>query len=151
MTATGHRTAAHTADLRIESWAPTREECMTQSALGLVDSFADIAGARPRRDAGVRLSAASDADLLAAILEEIIYRLDAHGEIPVTVTVRPERIGRADDRRADGAEPVVLELGLAGLVGIGITGAVPKAVSLYELRCAPDESGQWFSSVTVDV
>ena len=47
--ARGHRTVPHTADLRIEAWAPTREECMAEAARGLVGSFAAVAGSPPGR------------------------------------------------------------------------------------------------------
>ncbi len=35
----GHRTVPHTADLRIEAWAPTRDGCIRQAVLGTVESF----------------------------------------------------------------------------------------------------------------
>jgi SHS2 domain-containing protein len=39
----------HTADLRIEAWAPTREECLAEAVRSLVDSFAVVAGRRISR------------------------------------------------------------------------------------------------------
>ena len=36
----GHRSVPHTADLRIEAWAPTRDGCNRQAALSTVESFA---------------------------------------------------------------------------------------------------------------
>ena len=89
--AQGHRAVPHTADLRIEAWAATREECLAEAARGLVDSFAVVAAARPRRTAERRFIAGADEDLLVAVIDEVIYRLDADGEIPVTVDVRPAR------------------------------------------------------------
>jgi Archease protein family (MTH1598/TM1083) len=62
----GHRSVPHAADPRVEAWAPTREECLAEAARGLVDSFAVVAAARPRRMAERRFIAASDADLLVA-------------------------------------------------------------------------------------
>jgi SHS2 domain-containing protein len=35
----GHRSVPHTADLRIEAWAPTRDGCIRQAVLGTVASF----------------------------------------------------------------------------------------------------------------
>jgi SHS2 domain-containing protein len=40
----GHWTMPHPADLRIEAWGPTREDCLAEAVLGLVDSFAVVAG-----------------------------------------------------------------------------------------------------------
>ena len=45
-----------------------------------------LAGAGP---AEPRFVASSDEDLLVAVVGEVIYRLDADGEIPVTAAVRP--------------------------------------------------------------
>ncbi len=151
MTGTGHRTVPHTADLRIEAWAPDREECLAEAVRALVDSFADVAGARPRRFADVRIAAGADPDLLVAILDEVIYRIDAQDEIPVEVAVRAEHAEVAGAEPGEPAETVRLSLGLAGLESVGITGAAPKAVSLSELRCAPEESGRWLASATIDV
>jgi SHS2 domain-containing protein len=136
----GHRTVPHTADLRIEAWAPTREECLAEAVRGLVDSFVDAAGVRPRRTAGRHLAAGSDEDLLVAVIDEVIYRLDADGEVPVAVAV--QRVG-------DGGIDLVVSL--ADVDTVEIVGAAPKAASLHELRCAPDPAGQWACSVTVDV
>ena len=148
MTGTGHRTIPHTADLRIEAWAPDREDCLAEAVRALVGSFADVAGARPRRFADVRIAAGADPDLLVAILDEVIYRIDAQDEIPVEVAVRAEH---AEVAGAEPGETVRLSLGLAGLEDVGITGAAPKAVSLSELRCAPEEPGRWLASATIDV
>ncbi len=41
-----HRKALHPADLHIEAWGPTREECIAEAARGMVGSFAVVA-ARP--------------------------------------------------------------------------------------------------------
>ena len=35
----------HTANVRIEAWAPTREECIAEAVRGLVDGFADTSRA----------------------------------------------------------------------------------------------------------
>ncbi len=136
----GHRTVPHTADLRIEAWAATREECMAEALRGLVESFAAVAGRPPcRRDSRV-LTARPAGDLLVALVDELIYRLDAAGEIPVSVAVR-----------AAAAGGVEVSFGLVPVAATEITGAVPKAASLHELRCAPDAAGWWSCAVTVDV
>jgi protein archease len=135
----GHRTVPHTADLRLEAWAPSRLECLTEALRGLIDSFADVAGARVERITERPLLAASDADMLAAAGEEIIYLLDAEGQIPVKLQVRSVTGG------------VVLVLALAAADAVEITGAVPKAISFHGLRCEPDGAGRWSASMTVDV
>jgi phage shock protein A len=136
----GHWTVPHTADLRVEAWGPTREACLAEAVQGLVDSFAVVAAARPRHTAERRFIASSDEDLLIAVVEEVIYRLDADGEIPVASAVRPAPEGG-----------VMLTLPLADVNEAEITGAVPKAASLHDLRCAPDATGRWSCGITIDV
>ena len=135
----GHRTVPHTADLRLEAWAPSRQECLAEALRGLVESFADVTGAPVQRITERTVLAATDADMLAMAGEEIIYLLDAEGQIPVNLQVRSRTGG------------VVLVLELAAADSVEITGAVPKAVSLHGLRCQPDRGGRWSASMTVDV
>ena len=138
--ARGHRALPHTADLRIEAWAGTRDDCVAEAVRGLVDSFAEIPAGYRGRDAEVVLPAGTDEDLLVAALDEVIYRMDADGELPAAARLRPAPGGGAG-----------LVLSLVPVEAAEIVGAVPKAVSLYGLRCAPDGSGRWTASVTVDV
>ena len=105
-----------------------------------MDSFAVVASARTRHTAERRFIAGSDKDLLVAIVDEVIYRLDADGEIPVAVTVRPA---------PDGG--IILVLPLADLSEAEVTGAAPKAASLHDLRFAPNATGRWSCGITIDV
>jgi SHS2 domain-containing protein len=134
----GHRTLPHTADLRIEAWAPTREACLAESVVGLVESFADTAGAEPARTVTVDLTAATDEDALVAVLDEVIYLLDTEHAVPLTVDIQPRTNG------------VHIRLQLAPVDGVELTGAIPKAVTLHELHLAHGPDG-WSSAVTVDV
>ena len=119
---------------------PTREACLAEAVCGLVDSFAVVAAVRPRHTAERRFIAGSDEDLLVAVVGEVIYRLDADGEIPVTAAIGPAPEGG-----------VVLTLALADVTEAEITGAVPKGASLHDLRCAPDAAGRWSCGITIDV
>jgi SHS2 domain-containing protein len=136
----GHASVPHTADLRIEAWGPTREDCIAEAVRGVVESFADVSRAQRQRGIERHLTAGSDADLLAAAIEEVIYVLDADGEVPVAV-----RVARAGDGGID------LALLTVNAGAVEITGAAPKAVALSGLACAPDASGRWSGAVTVDV
>jgi SHS2 domain-containing protein len=80
------------------------------------------------------------ADLVAAAVEEVIYVLDAGGEVPAVV-------GAA--RAADGGIDLLLRVVDASMVKM--IGAAPKAASLSGLACVPDASGRWSCAVTVDV
>lgn len=134
----GHRTVPHTADLRVEAWAPTREQCIGEAVVGAVESFADTSysGVTSRRVA--RLHAARDEDLLVAALDEVIFRLETEAEIPVQVDVGPADKG------------VEVRFVMAPAADLAQVGAVPKAVSLHELHLAPGPDG-WSCSVTLDV
>ncbi len=134
----GHRTLPHTGDLSVESWAPTREECIAEAVRGMVGSFAEL----PSGVSGVArdcvVSAEDDGRLLVAVLEEVIYRMDAADELPADVSVMPEARGvRVRFTMADSATATQ-------------TGAVPKAVALHGLQLAQDAHG-WACRVTLDV
>lgn len=136
----GHRSVPHTADLRIEAWGPTREDCVAEALRGLIESFADVSGSEHQRVVEQHLTAGSDADLLAAAVEEVIYCLDTEGEIPAAVEVS----------RASG-EGIDVRLLVVDASTVEIIGAAPKAASLSGLICVPDPSGRWSCAVTVDV
>ncbi|MEV7773432.1 archease [Kitasatospora sp. NPDC086791] len=139
----GHRSVPHTADLQVEAWAPTAEGCIGELVHAVVTGFADLSGARIVGERGCSVLAASDADLLAGVLEEVIYRMDADGELPVALAV-----GRIEG--LDGARTVAVRFRMADTATAALIGAVPKAVSLHdlELRAGPDG---WTCRVTVDV
>lgn len=136
----GHAGVPHTADLRIEAWGPTREDCIAEAVRGLVESFADISEAAPQRVIERHLDAGSDADLLACAVEEVIYYLDTDGAVPAEVEA---------SRSADGG--IYLILRVVDAASAEIIGAAPKAASLSGLTCAPDASGRWVCAVTIDV
>ncbi|PEG33467.1 archease [Mycolicibacterium agri] len=128
----------HTADLRIEAWAPTRDDCIKQAVLGAVESFLDISDAGPTHTRVSRLTAASDDDLLVAVLDEAIYLLDTEGEVPVDLTLR------------DTGDSVEVAFEMVDAGALPQVGAVPKAVALNDLRLSHDGK-QWRCLVTLDV
>jgi SHS2 domain-containing protein len=136
----GHRSVPHTADLRIEAWGPSREDCIAEAVRGLVESFAHVRATGNQRASESHLTADSDADLVAAAVDEVIYCVDAEGQIPAAVEV---------SRAADGG--IDLRLRTVQARAAQIVGAAPKAAAMSGLICAPDRSGQWSCAVTVDV
>nr|WP_173405656.1 archease [Streptomyces sp. SID5468] len=134
----GHRALPHTADLRIEAWAPTREGCLAEAVAATVEAFADPAGARPSREHLVELGGAGAEDRLVALLDEVVYRLDSAGEVPVAteVTWLPEGLR--------------VRLAMADAASLAVTGAVPKAVTWHRLEFGGGPSG-WRCAVTLDV
>lgn len=106
--------------------------------LGVVGSFLDTAGARPQRTRRRRLTGDRDDDLLVAVLDEMIYLLDTESEAPVDLALRS----------ADGA--VDVSFAMVDASTLPQIGAVPKAVSLNELRFSHGRNG-WHCAVTLDV
>ncbi|MCT9140570.1 archease [Streptomyces violarus] len=133
----GHRAVPHPGDVRIEAWAACREHCLAEAVLALVECFADVSGVRATAVDRVRLAEASDDDLLATLLDEVIFRWEEYGQVPVDV--------EADE--ADGGLDV--RLAVIGLADVPITGSVPTAVAWEELRIGPDPYG-WSCAVRVD-
>lgn len=128
----------HTADLRIEAWAPTRDGYIRQAVLAAVESFLDMASALPERACVRRVTADRDDDLLVAVLEEVIYLLDTAGEAPVDLELQGVD---------DGVDVTSLMTNATTLPQVG---AVPKAVSLNDLRFSRGQH-DWRCLVTLDV
>jgi len=133
----GHRAVPHTADVRIEAWGPSREECVSEAVGAFVETFAEASGP-PERTHHALLDATDDADLLAAVLNELIFVLDTTGEVPVTTRLHASQ---------DGAE---VEFGLVDARHARQVGSAPKGVSYHEL-CLDEGPDGWSCSVTLDV
>ncbi|MGP3975646.1 archease [Streptomyces sp. 8N114] len=149
----GHRAVSHTADVRIEAWGADREQCLAEAVLGMVDCFADRSGAEAHSVRRVRVAGNSDADLLATLLDEIVFRLEVHGEVPVAVETETGGTGGTDSgpETESGREVAAdVRLSVTDLGSVPVIGAPPKGVSWNELRLAQDPSG-WSCAVTVDV
>ncbi|MEU8845505.1 archease [Streptomyces sp. NPDC048564] len=134
----GHRAVPHPDDVRIEAWGVSRERCLVEAALGMVECFADVTAVRPTSMERVRLAEQDDERLLSALLDEVALRLDADGRVPVDL----------EAATSDGALDV--RLALADLADAQATGASPKGVSWHGLRIGPDPYG-WSCAVTVDL
>jgi protein archease len=137
----GHRTVPHTADLRIEAWAPTIEQCAAEAARALVESFAELPAAAPAvvREYPVQAADTGDAEeRVVAVLEEVIFRLDSAGELPRELAVR---------RTSDG---LLMRCAMVDVSRATVIGAAPKAVSLHEL-CVTEGVGGCRCVVTLDV
>lgn len=132
----GHRTVPHTADLIVEAWAPSREECLAEAVSGVVEGCVDTTGAVPVERRPFLLEAGSDEQVLVALLEEVVYVLDAFGEVPVATHLDPGL--------GSGWFDVV------GLEALPETGSAPKGVARSGLVLDHDAEG-WRCRVTVDV
>jgi SHS2 domain-containing protein len=129
--------------MRVEAWSPTAEGCIGEAVRAVVDGFADTSRARPVDERECAVTARTDEDLLVSVLEEVIYRMDVDGEIPLDVEVGAIRDAR--DGRV-----VSVRFRTANVGSVELVGAVPKAVSLHDLQLRGGPGG-WTCGVTLDV
>jgi SHS2 domain-containing protein len=128
----------HPADTTIEAWAATREDCLAEAVIALVDSFADTTDASASEIVVSDLTASTDRDRLVAVLDQLIYLLDTQGLIPVTADVEV------------GADTVRLKMPVASIDDVEVIGAVPKAVAFSGLEFGR-VGERWRCRATVDV
>lgn len=138
MTRVGYRSVPHTADIRIEAWAGSREECLAEAVHALVAGFVDLTGCPHTATVEALIDAGAGEDQLLDVLNEVIYRLETAGQVPLAVRVEPLVPG------------LRLQFSMTDIVHAEPTGAAPKAVSLHDLQLA-DEGTQWTATATVDV
>ncbi|MFI7500812.1 archease [Streptomyces sp. NPDC049687] len=132
----GHRTVPHPTDIRVDAWGTSRERCLVEAALGMVECFADVTAVRPTAVERIQLAEAADDDLLSALLDEVAHRLEVRGQVPVDLEAE------ATDSGLD------VRLAVAALADVKIVGSVPTSVAWHELRMGPDPYG-WSCAVTV--
>jgi SHS2 domain-containing protein len=139
MTAVGHRIQPHPADLMLQAWASTPEACIAEAVRALVESFADTTPASGRTRHDFRLVDASWEERLISTLEEVLFLLDARGEVPAAVTVTPTAV-----------DVVAVTFQLAALSDVSLLGSAPKGIarSGLEFRRINDH---WQCEVIVDV
>lgn len=131
----GFRSVPHTADLAVEAWAADREGCIAEAVRGAVAGFADIPVGSPSAVREYELGEIAGDGLLVAALEEMIFRAETTGELPIDVELSPAGLLRL----------AMVDSALAVQVG-----AVPKAVSWHGLELTGDSTG-WRCRVTLDV
>ncbi|MFE6758025.1 archease [Streptomyces sp. NPDC057684] len=125
------------------AWSPTAVGCVGEAVRAVLVGFTDTSGAAVVRDRVHAVTAESDEDVPASLLEEVSYRMDADDEIPLDAGV-----GRSGPVQTTGACRSASGSPDAGTVVA--VGAVPKAVSLHGLQ-SRDDPGGWTCRVTLDV
>ncbi|MFW6091079.1 MAG: archease [Actinomycetota bacterium] len=138
MASQGHKVVSHTADVRVEAWGPSREVCIAEAVLGMVEAFVDTESLHPDSVRYRRLDETDNEDLLIGVLDEVIYLLDTEEVVPVDVELEPDGNG------------IEVRFAVVDAGGALQTGAVPKGVSFHGLRFGPGAGG-WSCSVVVDV
>jgi SHS2 domain-containing protein len=130
-----HRFAEHVGEVELELDAPTREGLFEEAAIALGELVAPAAGAGGSCAWEVAVSAADDAALLAAWLDELVFRAESEGLLPLRaehVTIADETArGRVTGRR--GAAPHLVK---------GVT---------YHRLVVEQRGGAWHARVVLDV
>lgn len=135
----GHRVLPHTADVRLEAWGPDFAACVAEAVLALVGVFADTSGAPGGTPASVHFEGETDDEVLLEALDEVIYRLDVDGAVPVGVHLA------GDGRRLAG------EFGMVPLDQVEAIGPEPKALARSDLEVTTAADGTVTTRLTVDV
>jgi SHS2 domain-containing protein len=138
----GHRAVPHTADIAVEAWADSREECLAEAVQALVETFADIGEAVPDDSVAFALVEETDEAIVMAVLDEVIYQVETDGRVAVDVSV--------DERTGATKGQVEVRLATVPVEVVDQVGAVPKAVAVHGLRFGR-EAGMWRAHVVVDV
>lgn len=138
MTPAGHRSLPHTADARVEAWAPSREACIVEAVAGTVEAFLDTTESLPTAAHEFRVDTGTAEDQLVAVLDEVIHLLDTTGRVPLATVVSATTGG------------LVVRFDTAEAAALGQVGAVPKAVSLHDLFLGGGAGG-WSCRITLDV
>lgn len=133
-----YREPVHAADLRIEAWGPSRERCIAEAVSGMVESFAGGSLGDPDEVLDLQVIGTTDEELLAAVLEEVIRRMETTGRIPAATQVLPARGG------------LRVRFGVVDIGGVIAAGPIPKAVCPHGL-CIEPSAGGWACTVAFDV
>lgn len=137
----GHRLLPHTADIRLEAWAPSSAACLEEAVAALAEAFVDVTRAGKASSLPVDLPrAAEPEDMLVALLDEALFAIDVLGSVPV---------GAHLETRGQGGLTGAFET--VPVTSVTQVGSAPKAVARSGLVFRPESSGTWRCTATVDV
>lgn len=134
----GHRLHEHDGDVAIEAWGESDAACLAEAIAGLVGTFARTEGVAPKAARTLHTDETEAEAALVALLEDVLYRLEVDGEVPVRIELAA---GEGGGYRGE-----------AGVVPAGdleSAGPVPKAVTYHDLAITRGADG-WRCHVVVD-
>lgn len=126
-------------DIAIDVAGPTAEACLTAAVAGLAAAVGEVRETASRRDEQITVVGEVPVNLLVDLVDELIVRLDADGELAVGL-----RGARIDDDGLHGA------LELVALADVSVRGGAPKAATWHGARLAPAGDG-WTGHVMIDM
>lgn len=134
----GHRVCRTDHSVVIDAWGPDRATCLTDVARGLVETLFPDADAGTGDSLPVSISADCDDDLVAELVDEIVYFADELGLAVVDVSFDGTHGG------VSGFFEVVPEAAAAP-VGLPRRGLVTRR------RQFSGDDGRWFCHLVIDI
>lgn len=139
-TVTGsYRLVGRGSDLGIDVTGATAEACLAAAVAGIAAAVGTPGDTATRRAEPVALTGATAVELLVGLVDEVIVRLDADGDLAVGLTG-----ARIDDDGLTGA------LQLVTLADVARRGSAPKAATWHGARLEAD-GDHWTGHVTIDL
>lgn len=113
--------------------------CLQAAVLGFASAVADVTAALDRRTAPIAVAGPTPEELLVGLVDELILRLDADGELGT---------GLVGATVTDGVLRGVLET--ADLADLPLRGVAPKAATWHGVTLVPDGDG-WAGAIMLDL
>lgn len=134
----GHRHVALAVGSALEAWGPDRASCMTETLLGLVESFAELPDTAVTETLPLDAPPGGARDVLSSLLEDVIDTVDVFSVVPVRFhLVETEDGGIAGDMEVAPSDQVEL------------VGPVPKSASVHVFSVEQFPGG-WRCRVRID-
>jgi SHS2 domain-containing protein len=133
----GRAIRAHTADVVIEAWGPSRAACLEEIVLACAEVVA-VGPSATTTERRLDVADPGDDRVLVALLGEVLTLLDTEGVVPLAALVRPA--GRS----------LACVLSVAPLEGVDVVGPSPKGIS-YEGLALGREGSVWRARAILDV
>ena len=126
-------------DLAITVAGPDAEGCLAAAVRGLAASLVEAPPREGRRRERVELQGNGPAELLLALMDEAIVRLDSDGELSVDA----HHLRMIGDR-------LEATLELVPLADLQVSGIPPKAATWHDLMLQPGDA-RWQGRVMLDL
>lgn len=134
-----HRLVGRGSDLAIEVAGEDLGACLAAAVEGFAAALVDLPLAATPHPVPVALDEPAPADLLVALIDECVVRLDADGQLAVGL-----RVAEASGGRLRG------DLLVCDLADVAVHGVAPKAATWHDVRLEPTAAG-WAGAVTIDL
>jgi SHS2 domain-containing protein len=137
----GHRRVLRAADVVVEAWADSREECLAEAVQALMECCVRVDDVVPDACVMIVLSGETDEALLVAVLDEVIHQIEANGRVTVDVSV--------DERTVAAKGQVEVRLATVPVEAVERVGTAPATVAVHGVRFGCVD-GVWRARLQLD-